>query len=75
VLLLYGENDPLIKPPQSEWLQGYDNNVRPISLDGTQHFPMLEERNKFSRLLLDFLDAEGDLASLELKEEWQRRLR
>jgi nicotinamide riboside kinase len=46
-----------------------------MSLDGAQHFPMLEERNKFNRLLKDFLYTEGDLESLTLKEEWQRRFR
>lgn len=75
VLLVYGEDDPLIKPPQKEWLQDCGNNVRAISLDSVRHFPMLEERNKFNRLLKDFLDAGEDLTSLELKEEWQRRLR
>lgn len=75
VLLVHGGDDPLVKPPEPEWLAGCDENVRSISLEGTQHFPMLEERNKFNRLLMDFLDAGDDLASLELKEEWQRRLR
>jgi len=75
VLLVYGKDDPFIKPPQQGWLQGCDDNVRAISLDGAHHFPMLEERNKFNRLLKDFLEAGDDLASLELKEEWQRRLR
>jgi len=75
VLLVHGGDDPLIKPPQPEWLQGCDENVRAMLLNGTQHFPMLEERNKFNRLLVDFLDVGEDLASLELKEEWQRRLR
>jgi len=75
VLLLYGENDPLIQHPQPEWLQDYGANVRPFFMDGTQHFPMLEERNKFNRLLMDFLDAGDDLDSLELKDEWHRRLR
>jgi pimeloyl-ACP methyl ester carboxylesterase len=75
VLLVYGENDTLIKPPQPEWLQGCDDTVRSFHLGGVQHFPMLEERNKFNRLLLDFLDSGNDLTSLELKDEWQRRLR
>lgn len=75
VLLVYGDDDPLVKLPEADWLQDLDSNVRSIILDGTQHFPMLEERNKFNRLLMDFLDAGSDLASLELKEEWQRRLR
>lgn len=75
VLLTYGGDDPLIKPPEPGWLAGYEDNVRSIFLGGAQHFPMLEERNKFNRLLMDFLDAGDDLGSLELKEEWQRRFR
>ena len=75
VLLVHGGGDPIIKPPQPEWLQGCDDNVRAIFLDSAHHFPMLEERSKFNRLLMDFLDAGEDLASLELKEEWHRRLR
>jgi len=75
VLLVYGEDDPLIAPPQQEWLQDFTNNVRAIFLDNARHFPMLEERSKFNRLLVDFLSAGKDLAALELKEEWQRRQR
>jgi pimeloyl-ACP methyl ester carboxylesterase len=75
VLLAYGGDDPLVRLPEPEWLEGLDDNVRSMSLDGAQHFPMLEERNKFSRLLKDFLATEGDLESLTLKEEWQRRFR
>lgn len=75
VLLVYGEDDPLVRSPEPDWLQDCGSNVRAITLNGTQHFPMLEERNKFNRLLMDFLDVGSDLASLELKEEWQRRLR
>ena len=75
VLLVHGDNDPLVKPPQPAWLRGCEDNVRAIFVNGVHHFPMLEERNKFNRLLRDFLNAGTDLASLELKEEWQRRLR
>lgn len=75
VLLVYGGNDPFIKSPEASWLRYCDDNVRAISLDGAQHFPMLEEQNKFSRLLKEFLDVGDDLSSLELKDEWQRRLR
>jgi pimeloyl-ACP methyl ester carboxylesterase len=75
VLLVYGVNDPFIKSPEASWLRYCDDNVRAISLDGAQHFPMLEEQNKFNRLLKEFLDVGDDLSSLELKEEWQRRLR
>jgi pimeloyl-ACP methyl ester carboxylesterase len=75
VLLVYGGSDPFVKSPESGWLRYCDDNVRAISLDGAQHFPMLEEQNKFNRLLKEFLDVGDDLGSLELKEEWQRRLR
>jgi pimeloyl-ACP methyl ester carboxylesterase len=75
VLLTYGGDDPLVRRPEPEWLEDFEDNVRSMSLDGAQHFPMLEERNKFNRLLKDFLDTEGDLESLTLKEEWQRRFR
>jgi 3-oxoadipate enol-lactonase len=75
VLLTYGGDDPLIRVPEPEWLEGFEDNVRSMSLDGAQHFPMLEERNKFNRLLKDFLEAGDDLESLTLKEEWQRRFR
>jgi len=74
VLLVHGVDDPLVKPPESEWLRDCADTVRAILLNSTEHFPMLEEQNKFNRLLKDFL-AGDDLASLELKEEWQRRLR
>lgn len=75
VLLVHGQNDPLIQPPQSDWMRDFAENVRVVSIDDTQHFPMLEERNKFNRLLMEFLSIRGDLGSLELKEEWQRPLR
>jgi pimeloyl-ACP methyl ester carboxylesterase len=75
VLLVHGKDDSLVKLPEEEWLRNCGDNMRAIFMDGTRHFPMLEERNKFNRLLKDFLEAGDDLASLELKEEWQRRLR
>jgi pimeloyl-ACP methyl ester carboxylesterase len=75
VLLTYGGDDQLIRPPERELLEDFEDNVRSMSLDGAQHFPMLEERNKFNRLLKDFLDTATDLESLTLKDEWQRRFR
>ena len=75
VLLLYSGNDPFVKSPERQWLLHCGDNVRALSMNGAQHFPMLEERNKFNRLLKEFLDAGDDLSTLELKEEWQRRLR
>ena len=75
VLLVHGKNDPLIQPPTDESLDRSDGNVRTISFDGSRHFPMLEEGNKFNRLLRQFLEAGDELDALELKEEWRRRWR
>jgi len=75
VLLLHGEDDPLVRPPQSDWLAGRDEHLRYISLSETEHFPMLEQRTKFNRLLTEFLEAGVDLASLTVREAWRRRLR
>lgn len=73
VLLVYGEEDVFISPPKPEWTRDFAASVRSISLQGARHFPMLEEKNKFNRLLMEFLDVGGDLDSLRLKEEWRRR--
>jgi pimeloyl-ACP methyl ester carboxylesterase len=75
VLLVHGGKDPLVQAPRREWLSGFGQDTRVVLLDGAQHFPMLEKQNKFNRLLMEFLDAGEDLESLELKEEWRRRLR
>lgn len=76
-LLVYGEKDPLITPPQDDWLAGITGNVHRLGLEESKHFPMLDEPAKFSRLLADFLSLKAgeSLASLGLKEEWQRRVR
>lgn len=75
VLLVYGGSDRLVRLPEQDWLAGLGSRLRVMVLDGVEHFPMLEERNGFNRLLLDFLDAGEDLSSLAWKEEWRRRLR
>jgi pimeloyl-ACP methyl ester carboxylesterase len=75
VLLVHGGDDPFIQPPTPEFLRGMAENSRVVLFKGVQHFPMLEETNKFNRLLMQFLNAGGDLDALEVKEEWQRRLR
>jgi pimeloyl-ACP methyl ester carboxylesterase len=75
VLLVHGAEDPFIQAPQREWLRQIAENGRVVLFEGVQHFPMLEETNKFNRLLMQFLSAGEDLYALELKEEWQRRLR
>jgi pimeloyl-ACP methyl ester carboxylesterase len=75
VLLVYGAGDSLVRPPDDDAGRSGGENVRVLLLDGAQHFPMLETQNKFNRLLVDFLEAGGELDSLSLKDEWRRRLR
>lgn len=74
LLLVHGEKDPLIAPPSPDLLQVSDQNVKPITLSDSRHFPMLDEAPKFQRLLKDFLETRPeDLQTLALKEEWRRR--
>jgi pimeloyl-ACP methyl ester carboxylesterase len=81
LLIVHGERDTLVTPPSADAgpaflsgaVQGADEFIRQIGLKDSMHFPMLDEAARFQRLLRDFLD--GDLASLELKEEWKRRAR
>ena len=73
--MVYGEKDNMIDPDPTRQLNGDWQNVRPIGLSDSKHFPMLDEAAKFNRLLQDFLDVQGDLSGLELKEEWRRRTR
>ncbi len=79
LLVVYGGKDNVIDPAQAQLLEDTDANVRPMALDSARHFPMLEERSKFNRLLMDFLELDlssnGGLKSLEFKEEWRRRTR
>jgi pimeloyl-ACP methyl ester carboxylesterase len=74
-LVIYGEKDQVIDPAPMRALNETRPNFRPIGLAESRHFPMLEEANKFNRLLKDFLEAGDDLSGLMLKEEWKRRTR
>ena len=75
LLAVYGEKDDIVDPAPLRGLNTDWDNVRPIGLAGSKHFPMLDETAKFNRLLRDFLDVDAGLAALELKEEWRRRTR
>jgi pimeloyl-ACP methyl ester carboxylesterase len=74
-LLVFGGKDSFVTPLTNEDVRDLDGNVRPISLNDSGHFPMLDEASKFQRLLRDFLDTKPeDLGALALKEEWRRRM-
>lgn len=75
ILLVHGEKDTIVAPPQPEWLADAGENARSIVLPDARHFPMLDETPKFTRLLADFLEVQNmeQLATLAVKEEWRRR--
>jgi pimeloyl-ACP methyl ester carboxylesterase len=75
LLVLYGENDGVITPSTAADFEGLGNSIRVLSMPEARHFPMLDRSSQFNRLLLDFLNADADLSDLELKDEWQRRVR
>ena len=74
-LLVYGDRDPSITTPDEEF--SLSTMTHQIELEGSGHFPMLDETIKFNRLLTDFLALESGLSprELQMKEEWRRRVR
>jgi pimeloyl-ACP methyl ester carboxylesterase len=76
-LFVYGQNDPAILQPPAEKPISLSHMMHQITLDGSGHFPMLDETQKFNRLLIDFLALESGISpqELQLKEEWKRRIR
>ncbi len=75
LLVLYGENDNVVTPASAQDFAGLRESVRMMIMPEARHFPMLDRSSQFNRLLLDFLECGDDLSGLELKEEWQRRVR
>jgi pimeloyl-ACP methyl ester carboxylesterase len=74
-LLVFGNKDPFVTPLTNDDLRDLEGYVRPIGLNDSGHFPMLDEASKFQRLLRDFLATRPeDLNALALKEEWRRRM-
>jgi pimeloyl-ACP methyl ester carboxylesterase len=75
VLIIHGEKDAVVAPPQPECLINVGDNVRAIVLPNARHFPMLDDTLRFTRLLSDFLKVQNgeQLAALTVKEEWRRR--
>jgi pimeloyl-ACP methyl ester carboxylesterase len=78
-LLVYGQNDPSISIPimNGEMPAHLPTHMHQINLEGSGHFPMIDETATFNRLLIDFLALDSGLSprELELKEEWRRRVR
>jgi len=51
-----------------------EENVNILLMDGVQHFPMLEDTSKFTRLVLDFLIHRDNWDAIEMKAEWRLRM-
>jgi pimeloyl-ACP methyl ester carboxylesterase len=74
LLAVYGEQDNVVTPAAESEFNGYGTSMRRMLMSDCRHFPMLDRSSQFNRLLRDFLRAD-DLDSLELKDEWKRRIR
>jgi pimeloyl-ACP methyl ester carboxylesterase len=76
-LLIYGANDPLLRPPSRETATSMGANMHQVVLDESGHFPMLDVADTFNRLLIDFLalDRGASPRGIQPKEEWRRRMR
>ena len=74
-LLVYGDKDPVIVTPDGEY--SLSTMTHQVELEGSGHFPMIDETTRFNRLLTDFLALDSGLSprELQMKEEWRRRVR
>ena len=77
VLLIFGGQDAVIKQPgdDSALMERPENGRYYVALDSCNHFPMLEQTAKFNRLLIDFIHANQEQATIAPKDHWQRRTR
>lgn len=76
-LLVFGQNDPAITIANNDRLVTLPDHMHHIIFDQSGHFPMLDQANKFNRLMNDFLSLQSGESpqQLQLKEEWKRRVR
>jgi pimeloyl-ACP methyl ester carboxylesterase len=74
-LLVYGDKDEAITTPEESF--STSTMTHQFELEGSGHFPMIDETIRFNRLLIDFLALESGLSprELQMKEEWRRRVR
>lgn len=73
MMLVFGKQDQIVREPGNSLPEPTGSRTY-ISLD-CNHFPMLEDKIKFNRLVLDFILAEGDLQEISPKDHWVRRNR
>ncbi len=76
-LLINGQNDQAIFPPEFDSSLSLPEQTHAVLFEQSGHFPMMDETNKFNRLMIDFLSLPSGESprQLQLKEEWRRRVR
>ena len=76
-LLVHGLNDPAIPVPSADESINFPHMMHYVVLDGSGHFPMIDETSRFNRLLTDFLALDSGVSprELQMKDEWKRRVR
>jgi pimeloyl-ACP methyl ester carboxylesterase len=55
---IYGRKDVIVSPKEHKWIQDRAKFPHVNYLQDSGHFPMLDEPDKFMRLIKDFLDSE-----------------
>ncbi len=75
VLILYGQNDSVVRPPNTNNNHTSAGNRYYVGLETCGHFPMLEANVQFTRLIKEFIHADETVTELAVKEYWQRRVR
>lgn len=77
VLMLHGLQDTVVQPPVNghDTLNQKAENRFFVTLDDCAHFPMLQEKAKFNRLLLEFIIAGDKIKEITAKDFWKRRMR
>ena len=76
-VMVYGVKDTFLPPPDGSMISSLNEGrttFRAMALDDVRHFPMLEEKADFTRLMLAFLET-PDVHQIDLKEVWVRRVR
>jgi pimeloyl-ACP methyl ester carboxylesterase len=76
VLVIFGENDTVIRNSHDQYRIIWQENASRfvISLENSNHFPMLDQPAVFNRLIQDFVVGDGQ-QKITPKQYWQRRTR
>ena len=76
LLIIFGEQDQVVEKPSGEYAHFLESTERRafVNFEACNHFPMLDERAKFSRLIMEFTQSnDNNLEKLSPKDYWQRR--